>query len=591
MRKTLFRRPAKTPEKAEGNARPFLTKRKKLLLAAVAIAVTGATITSSVLAFRPASTAASGNTVVEPESTEIVKQDLATSVSVMGTLTSMRSWTLTSRLTDTEVTAVHVKVGDRVHAGDILVELDDTDAKLTLQNSQNSLSVMAQQNTMNIESADRALKDAQTAAQVGTERANNAAKDAQSKLDQANSQNNHASEEPNNARSALSEREKAAQQAQAEFDSAKTAAENAAHSYSSAQAALNAANELVKEKKAALDAAAPEQKEQAQKDYDQAVNNQRTAQSAQDSAKTAKDAADLALTEAQTVLTNAQTALADAKSAVQDKEANAKTAADAVESSKDALEQAKQAQQDQQRNGAKSVADAAGALDQAKISQSTSLQSARMDVKKNEVLVADAVIKAPSDGIITEIAVQAGDIYKGDTILVIQDDSGYKVAAKIDQYDIGGIATGQNAQVELQSGGDKEFGGKVTFVSPIPAEAAASAGAAPGSSTTPQYPIEVTIEQPDESLRIGMNTKLTVYTQQAKDALTVPSEFVQTDENGEPYVIAITDSGSEEKIPVQYGMMTDYYVQIQGKGLCEGMKVLAAPMSSSGTDADASLLD
>ena len=146
--------------------------------------------------------------------------------------------------------------------------------------------------------------------------------------------------------------------------------------------------------------------------------------------------------------------------------------------------------------------------------------------------------------------------------------------------------------------------GKLTFVSPVPraATAAATTTAADAAATVTatsnaggDYPVEASIDHPSERLRIGMTAKLTIVEKEVRNALTVSDSSVRTDAAGNHFVEVQKDDGSAGKIPVTYGLKTDYYVQIIGKGLREGMKVIqpqdeATNMSETAAGTSAAVL-
>lgn len=203
---------------------------------------------------------------------------------------------------------------------------------------------------------------------------------------------------------------------------------------------------------------------------------------------------------------------------------------------------------------------------------------------------------------ITSINIEVGDEIAQDNneICVIQDNSSYKVEATVDQYDISSLYEGMTAVIKTDATGDVEMQGTVTFVSPTPEESGSSAGNTgnSGSSTgTTAYPVEISIKNADEKLRIGMTAETSVLTETVSDALAVPYDCIEEKENGES-VIYVMDSmepkgsvsddatGKEAKdaagrternrkeIVVQTGLETDYYTEIISDEITEGMKVI-----------------
>jgi multidrug efflux pump subunit AcrA (membrane-fusion protein) len=208
------------------------------------------------------------------------------------------------------------------------------------------------------------------------------------------------------------------------------------------------------------------------------------------------------------------------------------------------------------------------------------LLSAQQEVDKITAQIEKATITAPFDGVITVLDVKQGDTYKGGELALLQDDSGYKVSATVDQYDISDIYEGMKVTIKTDTTGDELMDGILTFVSPVPkaTTASSSTNESAGASASTDYPIEVTITNPSDRLRIGMTAKLTIIQQEVTDALTVSESSVQIDDNGQPYVEVVTGTDADgnqttQNISVSYGLKTDYYVQIIGDGISEGMEV------------------
>ena len=284
----------------------------------------------------------------------------------------------------------------------------------------------------------------------------------------------------------------------------------------------------------------------------------------------------------QNELTEAETALSDAKAKQSEAEAEAKSKKESIENAKDNVEKAKESEADQKREGNKSVADSKDSFSESQLSSGSNTISAQQEVDKYKQELEKATIVAPCDGLVTAVGVKEGAIYdNGNEIARIQDDSGYKVTATVDQYDICNISQGMKVQIKTDSIGDEVMDGDLTFVSPIPGTSDSGSGTSGSGSQGSDYPIEVSINKGfEDRLRIGMTAKITILEEEAKAALTVPDNCVQTADDGTFYVEkAVRDengnvSPAGERITVTYGVKTDYYVEIKGEGLSDGMEIL-----------------
>ena len=309
---------------------------------------------------------------------------------------------------------------------------------------------------------------------------------------------------------------------------------------------------------------------------------------AQNSASIAQQQADLSVSEAErnyntTIFTN-DTAVARALETLNATNANP----DATDQEKKA---AQQAYDDAVVARNKAVADSTDAVTNSKLSSQSSTQSANEAVTKAKEEVAKTVIKAPADGVVTAINFKENNTYTGGTFIVISDTSEFKVSATLDQYDISDVTTDLNATVTTDTTGTQEMKGKVTFVSPTPAETSATASTAATTTTASAgYPIEISLEDASERLRIGMNAKVTIEIASAKNVLSIPSNAIQQDDDGSYYVEVAEKTGEEgaetnttKKVTVTQGLSNGYYVEITGDGLKEGMSVVL-PVEETVTD-------
>lgn len=200
--------------------------------------------------------------------------------------------------------------------------------------------------------------------------------------------------------------------------------------------------------------------------------------------------------------------------------------------------------------------------------------------------------------------------------MTIEDISSYEVTVEIDEYDISKIKEGQRVAIKTNGTGDLELEGKVLSIAPR---------ATGGSSVT--YTVKVSIDTPCEDLRMDMTAKLSIIISSRENVLTVPYAAVQTAEDGSFYVevvdesagaasgeadgssqpagqdrpdgsvepagqdqplgsggpglpaapggnAALPDSLPTRRVPVTKGIESDYYVEISGEGIVEGLEVI-----------------
>ena len=172
-----------------------------------------------------------------------------------------------------------------------------------------------------------------------------------------------------------------------------------------------------------------------------------------------------------------------------------------------------------------------------------------------------------------------------------------QISTSIGEYDISQIKKGQKAAILTDATGDNELEGEITYVAVSTGSSSlstSSSGNAGGSSVSSSmgtsassssdsgYTVKIKITDVNENLRIGMTAKCSIILNEAEDVYAVPYDAVNQNEEGKQ-VIYVDDSAGKKEVEVEKGMESDYYVEISGEKLQEGMKVII-PSDAAETD-------
>ena len=574
-----------------------------IVIAAVVLSV------GIVVSVKSASAKTDDTPTVQTETVTV--QDLTKSITLSGKIVSAATYPVSAPLSDVVVKNVNVKVGDRVNKGDVIAVLDGSSIEASLKGAEESLSVEKEKQQLELKQAQRALNEAQETAALQAARAaadtanamkqyNDAVNENgswQSSLAGSNSAVSSENDAYNSAKADVDEATKKSRKTEKALTDAQNYADQAKTSLSEKESALNiakdaekAAEEAVNEakteeekKKAEADLASKKSaREQAEREYNSAKAEASSAESALEEATEKNNKAKYKLEDKQSDLSNEESKLSEAKSKQSEAESSVKSTKDSVESTKESAIKAAQTEQDTNRTNEKAVLDSKDGLMNAELNSRTSLISAETEVEKYKKQMTYLTVSAPSAGIITSVSVKEGDNYTGGEIAVVQDDSGFKVSASVDQYDISDIAPGMKAIIKTNTTGDEEMEGELTFVSPVTAADTVKAdnnSSTQSSSTSSggDYPIEITIKNPSERLRMGMTAKITLIENESKGTLAVPGTCIQADENGNDYV-TVQNGDITENVPVKKGLVTDYYTEISGNGISEGTQIVMPDM-------------
>lgn len=150
---------------------------------------------------------------------------------------------------------------------------------------------------------------------------------------------------------------------------------------------------------------------------------------------------------------------------------------------------------------------------------SAALKQSRDDLKKT-------TIYAPMSGTVSALNKEQGEIALGsqfqkDVIMVIADLTEMEARVNVDENDIGKIAIGQTAEIEVDAMLDHPLTGVVSEIS-------SSANAAGQGSTDQktEFEIKIAVNDPPKTLRPGMTASADVLTKTEDSALSVPIQSV-----------------------------------------------------------------
>ena len=518
----------------------------------VTAAVAAAVIAAGGVIHHKISASAAMSEPIEDTAT-VERMDLQKSITLNGTIISAESKSLSSTISDAEVKSVNVKVGDSVRKGDVIAVLSTEKLEKQLELAKAALDNTVQKNKMDIDEAGRTLANAQNS---------------------MNNQNAQAAVDINNTTVKLHTSETDLLNAQQDIQkyileesTLQTEIDSCQDIYDSEQAVLrNKQRKLTRMQSGEddEDEAGDSSTTKLQLDIDQITNSQ---------------------SDRQAHISELKTKLAEAQSKRKEAESKLETAKESIESCKQSLQKSQLSLSETNANNQKTIQDGQSGIEMAKRNADYNEKNAENDVEKIKDQIKDAVIISPIDGIVTNLNVSAGEIYRGDVIAVVQNTSGFKASAEADQIDVSDIARNMKASISTKTTGDTEMTGEVTFVSPIPGVTSTSKDSSSTTkASTNNYPIEVTIQDPSDRLRIGMTAKIKIIENEAKDVLAVPSSYIMTDDSGESVLYVKNDDGTKRDVRVETGLKTDYYVEVKSDELKEGDTVTGAALLDLGGD-------
>ena len=513
-------------------AAAFAGRHKKAVIA-LALLVVAAAAAAFLLRgrfVRPVSLPAAGGSYVR--TVTLQKGTLEDSISATGTVQSSDVSNVTTDLKYT-VKTVNVQVGDSVEEGDVICTLDTSELEESIRKLQESLA------------------DAKAEAQKQYEK-------AQASLTEAEE----------NVKSTYDDMK----EAEDERDSAKSAYETAAAAVKSYQAEVDAANAdlltKLNARQAALDAYTA-----AGGTVDE--NGDPVTSATSEAASTAADLSALA-----DALVKANGEYKSAEQTLKTAEANLQTAQSA--SNYTALSSAYNQAQTAYEQAKTTYENAIKTSETAEESRDTALENYNKAGESDELeelqsQLEKCTLKAETSGKVTAVNATVGSAIEG-TAATIQDTDSLKISITIAEYDIDSVSEGMHAVITSDVI-DGEINGTLTQISPT---------ASGGGSSSSTFSAEVTVDDENSGLLIGTNAKVQIIQSTTEDVFTVPLDAIEEKEDGTSVIYVRTgeENGEPvfEEVQVVVGASNDYYAEVSGIDLEEGLVVRASASLEEATE-------
>jgi RND family efflux transporter MFP subunit len=146
-----------------------------------------------------------------------------------------------------------------------------------------------------------------------------------------------------------------------------------------------------------------------------------------------------------------------------------------------------------------------------KIERERNLDSLREAVKKAEALTSRLDLRAPMDGILSDIKAIDGEfVSDGAQLFTVSSKRNY-VRGEVNEEDIGEVKVGMPAILQMYAYRSRQFRAKVTSIVPA------------ADPDTQRYTVLLDLENPPENLLAGMTGEMNIVTGRHENALLVPT--------------------------------------------------------------------
>jgi RND family efflux transporter MFP subunit len=178
-----------------------------------------------------------------------------------------------------------------------------------------------------------------------------------------------------------------------------------------------------------------------------------------------------------------------------------------------------------------------------------SLQDRRASYELAQKKLADAVIKAPVAGSVSERLVQPGEFIRENTpVATIVQMSPLKLKTAIQEKHASLIHPGQAVEFDVEAFQGRKFKGKIAYVSPAV------------DQTTRTFAVEALVDNADRQLKPGFFAKGVVLTRLDENVLAVPEDAIST--LAGVSTVYVIDAGKARQQQVTLGARKDKLAEI-----------------------------
>jgi HlyD family secretion protein len=203
------------------------------------------------------------------------------------------------------------------------------------------------------------------------------------------------------------------------------------------------------------------------------------------------------------------------------------------------------------------------------------VSQAEQTVKQAELALDNTLLKAPFDGIVAQLNIVPGSVATAATPAVrLINRNPLHVDLRLSENDVAQVQQGQEVRLTIQSLGDWQTDGQVSYIAP----------AADNSNGLVTYAVRVSFPDKEPRVKVGMTADLDIVTARKENVLLVPNTALLPKGSGRVVQEPQTDSQGQQATPreieVQTGLTDGSRTEILG-GLSEGQTIITLPSNGA----------
>jgi HlyD family secretion protein len=190
------------------------------------------------------------------------------------------------------------------------------------------------------------------------------------------------------------------------------------------------------------------------------------------------------------------------------------------------------------------------------------LEQARINLANAQDTLARAALTAPFDGVVTAVYVSPGEFASGLAVELMADGA-QSVRLSVDEIDIGALVVGQPAVITIEAWPTVEIDSVVQTIAPA---------ATDDGSGLVTYDVELTLDT-DLPVRAGMTANANLVTANREDVLLLENRAIRVDRRANRYYVDVQVGDTVEEVEITVGLRDAQYTQVTD-GLQAGDVVL-----------------
>lgn len=196
-------------------------------------------------------------------------------------------------------------------------------------------------------------------------------------------------------------------------------------------------------------------------------------------------------------------------------------------------------------------------------------------------------ILAPADGVVTALNITEGSLPMNNHLMTVENTDSLVIRGKVSEADILRISEDMACEIKTTATDDKIIAGSVARIERI-----LSSGS---DASMGGYTVEISIDDPDSKLLIGMSASVKIVLNKVENVLSVPYDAVRGGENDGYFVFTFEPTEEQGMVKVvkkdiEIGFEGDFFTEIKKGDIKEGDTVLTDFFSDTLTIEEGSII-